>query len=311
MVFKNNCQFTIIVVISIVLLLIPLFFKDSYLVDFLAMTSIWVIFATSLRLLTTVGLVSFAHNGFLAIGAYTSSLLMIKLAFPFWLALILSGLVPGIVALIIGYPLLKIKGHYFFMASFALGMVIILMFSTQWRDVLGGPMGLSNIPYPSAAFVSPIPHYYLALGLATLIITLVYRLDHSRIGLECHAIRRVDDLSSLLGIDILSVKRIVFVGACFFAGIAGSLFAHYNRFICPESFTFSIMLSCLTCVIVGGMYSTWGPAIGVLLVRGITFGLGGMRQWEVLIYSAVLILSITLLPEGIVSLPKRIRHLRR
>lgn len=307
--FKNNRQFTVIVVIFIVVLLMPLFFKGSYVIDFLVMSAIWVIFATSLRLLTTLGLVSFAHNGFFAIGAYTSALLTMKLVLPFWLALILSGVASGIVALIIGYPMLRMKGHYFFLGSFALGTVIVLMFSTQWRNVLGGPMGISNIPYPSAAFASPIPYYYLTLGLVIILIALVFRLDHCRIGMEWHAIRNVGDLAALLGINIVRVKMVAFVVACFFAAISGSIYAHYVRYICPDSFGFPMMLSCLTCVIVGGMYNTWGPVIGVLLIRGITFGFGGMRHWEVLIYSAILIVSIMLLPEGIVSLPKRIRGL--
>lgn len=308
MVFRNSHKFTIILTVFILLLLLPIFFKGSYLIDFLVLTAVWVIFATSLRLLTTLGLVSFGHNGFLAIGAYSFALLTMKLSLSFWLALLLSGLAAGIIGLIIGYPILKIKSHYFFIASFALGAVIELVFSTQWRDVLGGPMGISNIPYASPAFASPVPHYYLVLGWATLIIGMIYRLDNCRIGIEWRGIRGADDLAALLGIDIFKTKIIAFVTACFFAGVSGSLYAHYMRFIAPESFGFPMMLFCLSCVIVGGMYSTWGPALGVLLLRGVTVAAGGLRQWEVLTYAGILILCITLLPEGITSLPQRIKE---
>jgi branched-chain amino acid transport system permease protein len=310
-VFKDNRQLALIVLSLILLLGVPPFFRGSYLVDFLIMTAIWTIYATSLRLFMTVGLVSFAHYGFFAIGAYTSALLMMKLGFFFLLALIMSGAIAATIALIIGYPLLKTKGHYFFLASFALGMVIILTFSTQWRKVFGGPMGISNIPTPRGILSSTLSYYYLAFAWAILIIALVYRLDHSRIGMEWRAVRQVDDLAALLGIRITRVKLVAFTVSCFFAGISGSLYAHYMRFICPDSFGFPMMLACLTCVVVGGMYSPWGPLIGVLLFRGITIASGGLRQWEVLIYSAILVLCIALLPEGLVSLPKRMRRMSK
>jgi branched-chain amino acid transport system permease protein len=270
----------------------------------LTMTFIWIIFATSLRLPMTLGLVSFAHAGFLAIGAYTSALLTMKLGFSFWLAMPLSGVSAGIVALIFGLPMLRTKGHYFFLCSVAFGMVIVLMFSTQWRGVFGGTMGISHIPYPSASFASHISYfYYLALGLATLTVAFAFRIDNCRIGMEWRAIREIDDLAALIGIDIVGVKIVAFIIACFFAGISGSLMAHYLRFISPDTFGFPTMLFCLTTVVVGGKDSAWGPAIGVLLLRVIIFLVGGLREWEVIIYSALLVLSVTLLPQGIISLP--------
>jgi branched-chain amino acid transport system permease protein len=306
-VFKNSRQIIAIAIVFIVVLIVPLFFAGTYLVDFLIMTAIWVVFATSLRMLTTLGPVSFAHNGFLAIGAYTSAMLTTKLGFSFWPALLLSGVAAGTVALVVGFPLLRIKGHYFFLASVALGTVIVLVFSTQWRRIFGGPMGISQIPLPRGVFASPLGYYYLVLGWVILILAFVYRLDHCRIGMEWRAIRGVDDLAALLGIEPIRAKVEGFVLACFFAGISGSLYAHFVRFICPDSFGFPVMLACLTCVIVGGRYSTWGPVVGVLLLRMATYGLGGLRQWEVLIYSTILILCLALLPNGIVSLPQLIK----
>jgi len=306
-VFKHSRQIIAVAIVFIAVVTFPLFFAGTYVIDFLVMTAIWAAFATSLRMLTTLGPVSFAHNGFFAIGAYVSALLTTKLGFSFWLALFLSGAAAGIVALAVGFPLLRIKGHYFFLASVALGTVIVLVFSTQWRRVFGGPMGISHIPLPGGVFASSIGYYYLALGWVILILAIVYRLDHCRIGMEWRAIRQVDDLAALLGIEPLRAKVEGFVLACFFAGISGSLYAHFVQFICPDSFGFPMMLACLTCVIVGGMYSTWGPAVGVLLLRIATYELGGLREWEVLIYSTILILCLGLLPNGIVSLPQLIK----
>jgi len=309
---KNYLKIAPIVVLALVFaLLIPLFFKGSYVVVFLIITGIWVMFATSLRIIMTLGLVSFAHNGFFAIGAYASAVFMMRLGFSFWLAMPLSGIVAAFLALVIGFPMLRTKGHYFFLSSFALGMVIVLMFATQWRGLFGGTMGIANIPHPSDVFRLQINYYYLVLGLTVLTISVVYRIDNCRIGKEWRAIRELDDLAALIGINIVRAKIVAFVLASFFAGISGSLLAHYLRFISPEAFGFPAMLFCLSSVIIGGMNSTWGPAVGVVLLRTIMMGVGGLKEWEILIYSAMLILCVVLLPLGVVSLPSRIMMLMR
>jgi branched-chain amino acid transport system permease protein len=288
-------------------LLFPLLTKSTFIVFFLTVTLIWVGFATSLRIPMTLGLVSFAHAGFYAIGAYASALLKIKLGVPFWLAFPGSGIITGLVALVVGIPMLRTKGHYFFLSSFALGMVIILMFSTQWRSLFGGTMGISNIPTP----MSPTWYYYLALAFACGTIAVVYRIDHCRIGIEWRGIKEIDDLAALVGINTVKAKISAFVAGSILAGMAGSLLGHFIRFISPEAFGFPTMLFCLTAVIVGGIESPWGPAIGVVLLRGIILFVGGLREWEALIYSAMLVGCVALLPQGVVSLPKGIRERRR
>jgi branched-chain amino acid transport system permease protein len=303
---KIRQELICIVIVSIALLLVPLFFR-GYTLDFLTMTAIWIIFASSMWPITSLGLISFGHAGFMAIGAYASALLTMNAQISFWLALPLSGMIAGIIALMFSYPLLRMRGAYFFLSSIAFGSIVILIFHTQYRDVFHGSMGITNIPYPNSAFTSPIPYYYMNLGLVAITIALILRLKRSRIGLEWESIREADDLSASVGINIIKAKIIAFVVACFLAGIAGSVYAHYVRFIAPESFDISIMLTCLIYVIVGGMHSIWGPPIGVLTLRGIGLWLGGLKEWEMMIYSAILILFITLLPGGLISIPQRIR----
>jgi branched-chain amino acid transport system permease protein len=303
---KIRRDFISIAMVSVALLTVPVFFR-GYTLDFLTMTAIWIIFATSLWPLSSLGLISFGHAGFMAIGGYASALLTMNAHISFWLALPLSGVIAGIIALMIGYPLIRMKGAYFFLSSLAFGSIVVLIFHTQYRDIFHGSMGIPGIPYPSSAFTSSIPYYYLNLGLVAITIGIIFRLKQSRIGLEWESIREADDLSASVGINIIKSKIIAFVIACFFAGIAGSSYAHYVRFIAPESFDISIMLTCLIYVIVGGMNSVWGPPIGVLTLRGIGLWLGGLKEWELMLYSVILILFITLLPGGLVSIPQRIR----
>ena len=309
MVLSHSPKYLSTGAIIITAFILPAILGRSFATEFLIMTGIWVIFAISLRLIMTVGLVSFAHAGFLAIGAYTSAVLTMKVNLSFWLAMPLAGTAAGLVGLIIGYPMLRTKGHYFFLSSFALGMVIILTFSTQLREVFGGTMGIANIPYPSPRFSHPVAHYYLTLFMTILSMIILHRIDKSRIGIEWRAIREVDDLAALVGINIVHAKLRAFVMACFLAGIAGSLWAHYIRFISPDAFMFPTMLLCLTMVIVGGMYSTWGPVVGAFLLRSVIVGVGGLKEWEILIYSALLVICITLIPRGVVSIPERVRLL--
>lgn len=304
---KKSLQLMIMLVVFIVFLLLPIALGGGYGVDFLTLTFIWAIVATSLRLLMSLGLINLAHLAFVAIGAYASALFAMKLDLSFWVALPASAVFTGIAAFVLVYPLLKLKAAYFFLGTFALSQVIMLIIWTQFRDLMGGSMGIADIPRPGEAFVSPVPYYYLALGFMTLALAVTYRLDNSRIGIEWHAIRVGDDLAESLGVKTTKARMIALIISGVFAGIGGSLYAHYTRFISPDSFSFVTLVLVLTFVVVGGRYSTWGPALGCLVLRGITLSVGGLKEMELIIYSIILIVAITLLPGGLVDLPKRIK----
>lgn len=308
---KNKSRQLIIPIIFVVFMILPLIIGGSYGIQFLTLTFIWAIMATSLRILMSLGLINLAQLALMAIGSYASAILVLRVGLSFWVALPISAILTGIVAAVMIFPLIKLKSSYFFIGTFALGQVIMLVIWTQFRDLLGGPMGISNIPRPSEAFVQPIPYYYLALGLITLVLAFVYRLDHSRIGTLWHAIRIREELAESIGIDAIKAKLIALVIGGVIAGIAGSLYAHYTQFIAPESFNFTTLVLVLTFVIVGGRYSTWGPVLGCLVLRVVTFSVGGLKEKELVVFSVILIVVITLLPGGLVSLPERIRMRRK
>lgn len=303
------------IVLVILLVLAPLYVGNPYYLHLLIWMCLLVMLASGLRTLFTVGQISFAHAGFMAIGAYASTLLVMRLGLSFWIALPLSGIIAAVVSLGVGYPTLRIKGVYFFMASFSFGLIVLLVVSTYWDSVLGGYSGIGSIPRPNSIaipglasidFVGKIPFYYLALVITMVCVVVLYRLDGSRVGMTWKAIREADGLAETCGINIMNYKVLAFAIACFFAGIAGSYLAHYFRAIGPETFSFELSVSMVIYMLVGGSASVFGPILGVVVLSVLSevFKAVGGIGWEHLFYGVALMVFISFMPEGLIGLPR-------
>ncbi len=271
---------------------------------------VYIMLAGGLRLIMAAGQVSFAHAGFWAMGAYASVLLVMKLGLSFWLALPLSGVICGIVSLLIGYPCLRLKGPYFFVITLCFGEILRLLF-TSWVDLFGGANGISGIPYPDRIAIGglviqfssrSIHYYYLMLFLVLPTLFLLYRLERSRFGMACLAVREQDTTAASLGIDIMRYKMIAFLVACILAGLAGSFFAHYMTYISPGFFTFYESNLILIMVALGGSGSTSGVIIGVVLLTLISEFAKGAARFETIIFGGSLVVILLFMPEGLWSL---------
>ena len=300
--------------LGVVLFLVPLFIASQFYLHLLIWMFLLVVLSSGLRTLFTAGQISFAHAGFMAIGAYVSALLVMKLGFSVWAAMPLAGVAAALVSLLVGYPTLRIKGVYFFMASFSFGVIVILVVSSYWQDLLGGYSGIVSIPrpnsitipgFPAIDFVGKIPFYYLALFITLICLLVFYRLDRSRIGMTWRAIKEADGLAETSGINIMNYKVLAFAVACFFAGIAGSFLAHYFRAIGPETFSFDLSVSMVVFMLVGGAASIYGPVLGVFVftILAEVFKSFGGVGWEPLLYGLALMVFISFLPEGLIALP--------
>jgi len=299
---------TLIAILILLLVIFPLSFAiDSYWLSFMTLSVIYIIVASWLRAIMMVGQASFAQAAFMGIGAYSSTLLTIDLAFPFWVALLSSGTIVAISAFAIGFITLRLKGIYFFLASFAAGEIVLLAFA-YWKDFFGGHSGITNIPSPSI-FLSSFGSYYLVAALAAATVVLIYLWENSKLGITSWAIRENQLLSESVGINILKYQLLTFVIACFFTGLTGSVYAHFMRFISPHSFTFSLMLSLLVWVVVGGKDHFIGPIAGVITLRGIAEILGGLSEYEMILNSVILVLVIVFFPQGLVGIPARFKTL--
>lgn len=310
-------------VLAVLLVLVPVFMTSAYYQHIMIYIFVLAVLALGVRLVYTTGMVTFAHAAFYAIGAYASATLVMHLGWSFWVTMFVGGFFSALVALVIGYPVLRIKGVYFFLVSFAFGMVVYTFFSNYLVNLFGGPNGINGVPHPDSIsipglptldFVGKVPYYYLALVILAVTLLVMYRLDRSRFGLVCKSVREADNLAESAGVNIMQYKVSAFVIACFFAGVAGAFIAHYYSSATPDTFGFHLSVSLLVFVLVGGPGSVAGPIIGAAVLEFLAVMFVNLDKAlgippgppEVLLYGVILIIFIMFFPGGLISLPGKV-----
>jgi len=296
-------------------LTLPLIFKSSFIQHLLVMSGINIILVMSLDMvLGHAGLISLGHAGFMGIGAYTCTLLVMKFKIPFLGGLLGAMVLSGFFGALIGYPSLRLRGHYFVIVTFICGIIFTLFF-TNLVSITKGPMGIPGIPSPKIAlgdelainFKSKIAYYYLVLTFIFLITYVKYRFYHSRMGRALLAIREDEDLGKSVGIYTHAYKVGIFAISTAFAGLAGGLYAHYMRFIGPDSFTMLHSFYFFVMNLVGGSGTIAGPIIGPLLLTVIDelsqFFNPALAR---ILFGLSLILIILYMPKGITGMLQRL-----
>lgn len=292
------------------MLCIPLISKDPYHLHILIITMFNIILALGLNFVMNTAQIPLCQAAFMGIGAYTSTLLVMRLHVSFWLALPVAGVLTGILGIIVGIPTLRIKGIYFAMATFAFGEIIRLLF-IGWTGLFGGANGISAIPSPnpipipfggSIEFQTKTPYYYFTLVVLSLCLLVIYRLTHSRIGRASTAIRESDLLAQSTGIDIMGFKVFAFAVNSVFAGIVGAMYAHYFHFIGPQDFTFWQSVEYLIFIVIGGSGTLGGPIIGSIFLTFLPEFLRMAVEFQVVIYGLALIVVLLFMPQGIMGL---------
>ncbi len=302
----------ILVGLLIMLTLLPLA-VDIYVVYLLTLVFINIMLATSLRLSLIVGQLNISHSGFMAIGAYTSALLVMHLQVPFGLGLLCGGLLAVVVSFVIGYPALRLHGVYFALVTVAFVEVIRLILS-MWVSLTRGLSGLAGIPKPSlfgVELTTRPSQYYLGLGLVLLTIVILARLERSRLGLVWKGLGQADHLAESVGVSALRYKLLAFAIGSFFAGVAGGFFAHYMRFIFPPSFAFILAVDILIYNFVGGKGHIAGPIVGAAFLTLLSEPFRGITYLESIFFSVAMMLTILFLPGGLITLPARLAGLTR
>ena len=298
------------VVLFVIFLLIPVLFRNLYHLGIITFMLINALLAVSCWFIMTTGQVTLGHAGFAAIGGYLSAALIAKYAIGSWWSLLIAMLTAGIVALIIGYITLRIKGIYFIVATLALGEVIRVIFGA-WDDPFGGLIGIMNLPPPDAItipglppikFVSKVSLYYLTLLFTLIGIIVMHRLNRSPIGLVFQGIRQADDLAENVGINIMGYKVLAFAIGCIFAGMAGVLYTYNVGSIQPSSFTLVQSVYCLVYVAVGGGANVLGPILGALVLNILSEVLRPIKEFEPIVFALILIGAVLLLQGGLVGL---------
>ncbi len=285
----------------------PWLYFNQYILHIAVMTGIMATLALSVNLMLRIGQLSIAHAAFMGLGAYASALLMMRLQVPFWAAMPLAGGLVALLAALLGPIFLRIKGVYFVLLTFAFGQVIDLTFQA-WVDVFGGNNGLFGIPKASlfGYRLADIRFYYLlALGLAALTFYSVSSLYRSEMGTIMDSIEENEQLSESLGIDTLRYRITVFCISAFFAGLSGSLYAHYLTFLSPEAFSFWTVVNVIVMNVIGGISSPVGAVLGAVLLVPLPEILRDAKQYQVLFYGVLLIAFLLFMPTGLVGLLER------
>jgi len=259
-----------ILLFSLFLLYLFPAFDLQYFISFINYLSITFIIVLGLQVVTGFcGQVSFGQAAFMAIGAYTSAILTLKFGFSFWLALPLSGLSAGVIGLIGGAPSLRIKGFYLAMATLAIHFLI--MWLIMHLEITGSTQGLHPAP-PSIGgfeFDSDGKMYYIIVSVMFLMTYGAKNMMRTRLGRAFVAIRDNDLAAEVMGINLYRYKLLAFFISCFYAGIAGSLWAHWIQVVHPEQFTVLHAVWYVGMLIVGGMSLTAGAFFGVIFLRGL------------------------------------------
>jgi branched-chain amino acid transport system permease protein len=292
--------------LAVIIALLPLLLASPYVLHVLILTFIFTIAAVSLRTIIISGQFPLAHAAFMGIGAYLAGMAAKWLGWSPWLTIPMAALVTMGIGMLIGYPFARLRALYYAMGSlfFGIGIIYIIYAGGTWT---GGYSGLTSIPvlFPSAT--SKMPYYYFFLGLALVSLIALYRFEISRIGTNLKAIAQSYLVASSVGINE-GWYRVLAVGVgCFFAGLAGAGYAHYNMAVSPASFNFLATLWLVMYVLIGGINSFIGPIIGTFILVLIPEFARDLKTFSPFISAGILLVVVYLMPQGLVGLPQMLR----
>jgi branched-chain amino acid transport system permease protein len=305
---KAKCQPALLVLWMLAAALIAyVFVTGGYLTTVLQFAAIYAIFVTGLNVfMGYAGQVSFGHNAFAAISGYTSAVLTANYG---WTTLPagLVGLCNALAcALVIGYPTLRLRGHYLAMATLAIGLIVYEV-TVQWGSVTQGYMGISGIPPLGIGHWSVTSDRAVLaclIVLAALVVLAAAGIRHSRLGRAFVAIAGSEEAARALGIEVARYKLIAFLISAFYAALAGSLFVHAVGFVSPEVFGLHMVVLAFTMLYVGGIGTVAGAALGALVVALLPETIRTLSDYQDLAYGAALILILIYAPGGLASVPR-------
>lgn len=302
--------------LAALVLALPFVFPDNYYVTVVGVSvGLHAILAVSLNLLMGfAGQISLGHAAFFGLGAYASAILTVRYGWNPWPAMVVGMLFTGVVAFVMARPILRLKGHYLAMATLGLGIIVHIVL-VQTGGLTGGPDGMSEIP-PLSLFgwvVDTDLAWYAVIGFFMLLVVLLaLNLIESRTGRALRALHGSEVAAEMMGIDTTRAKTGVFVLAALIASLAGSLFAHQQSFISPDSFDFFFSIELVTMVVLGGIASTYGAILGALVLTFLPELLVVFEDYEVMIFGAILMSMMIFMPQGLLGgLQDLLRKLRR
>jgi branched-chain amino acid transport system permease protein len=296
--------------ILVALVVFPLLVPPVYYIRLLGTVFLFAALAQSWNIIGGyTGYVSFGHVTFFGIGAYVAAMLFRDLGWPPYAAVLPAGLVAGLFAMLVGYPTLRLRGPYFGIATLALSLVVQLaLANVPWTGAGEGIVVRGALPFRRLELDQFFYYAYLVLVLLTT--GAVYWLERSRFGYGLQAIRDDEEAATSLGVNATRLKLLAFGLSSFFAGAAGSIYAHQASFVSPaDVFTLGISIKSLVYALVGGAGTLLGPLVGAALMELVNMALTtsalGTYQIDRIVFGALLLVVVLAAPRGVVGLVER------
>lgn len=264
------------------------FFSSDYIVYLVNQSCLAAVAAIGLNILTGYsGQISLSHAAFIAMGAYTATLLG-KLGLPFLVTLPAGGLMAALMGVLVGIPCLRLKGLYLAMATMAFGQVVEHVLIT-WEGVTGGERGLHMPELSIFGFVldSDVKMYFFLLIITALLIIAAKNITRTRVGRAFIAIRDRDVAAEVMGVNLTKYKVLAFALGSFYAGVAGGLYAYVMGHIHPEHFTLLKSIEYLAMIIVGGLGSILGAVLGAVFIEIVPEFIKMFAQWLATLFPAM------------------------
>ncbi|MBA3007942.1 MAG: branched-chain amino acid ABC transporter permease [Proteobacteria bacterium] len=285
---------------------------STYQANIMTTALMYIVLGLGLNIVVGVaGLLDLGYVAFYAVGAYSYALLNLHFGLGFWTVLPVGGLLAALFGVLLGFPVLRLRGDYLAIVTLGFGEIIRLILE-NWNAFSKGPSGISNIPRPGffglemSLDQAMIYMYYLMIGLLLVTIFVVNRLQDSRLGRAWLALREDEIACQAMGIDKTRTKLIAFSLGAFWAGLIGVIFAAKTTFVNPASFTFMESAIILSIVVLGGMGSIVGVILGALILVLLPEYLRALSEYRMLAFGAILVAMMIFKPEGLIANVRRI-----
>jgi branched-chain amino acid transport system permease protein len=291
-------------VIVALLAIVPAVVTNLYHIQVMIFIGIYTILTLSLNLLNGyVGLLSIGHAAFYGVGAYASAKLVMTLGLPFPLAMLGAGAVAGIMGYLIAKPTLRLSGIYMTLATLGFNMIFFLILQ-NWMSFTNGPLGIMDIPPPNIfgyEIETRVQYYYFVFFLVLLTVVSMHRLMTCRFGRALVSIRENELAAEAMGVHTTRYKIQAFVLAAFYAGIAGSFYAHFVKYISPDSFYIYESFILLAMLAFGGQGNLIGPVVGAAVLIIVPEIFRFLQEYRMLVYGGVLITMMLVRRQGLLG----------
>ncbi|HSE76556.1 MAG TPA: branched-chain amino acid ABC transporter permease [Alphaproteobacteria bacterium] len=291
-----------LVALAAVVAVLPLLLPNNFYFDVAVKIGLNAIVCVGLNLLIGyAGQISLGHAGFFALGAYASALLTRRLGVPAPLAMLAGATGVGVLAFVVARPILRLRGHYLAMATLGLGIIISIVLNRE-LDITGGPDGTTVPAFALGEWrITQLRDWYWIVGGGLLFtVWLSLNVIDSGVGRALRALHGSEIAATTIGIDTARYKARIFVVSAVVASIAGSLFAHAERFVTPIEAGFLRSIELVTMVVLGGMASTFGAVVGAAILTALPQALAGFHDYKHVMLGAILIGVMIFMPRGLV-----------